>query len=733
MNYKNFNNYILRTPLLSLDDFNKLFNKEETSYENIINFINNPKILESIYIASPDLYSEIQKTPYNNISYKEKEKLKRTIIKYISRLCSRPTPFGLFAGCEIGSFKTNNEIILSNKYKRVTRLDMNFLVNLVSKISKTENIKKQLFYFPNTTLFQINNSYRYLEHYTINEKRFHQLVSTEKNEHIYNVIKMSTKGISYQKLIENLTNLGISKDTSNEYICNLIDNQILVSELEPTVSSLDYLEDIIHILESKENLENIIDLLKQIKYEIKKLDKNHTNKIKEYESIVELIKKLNVDFKINNLFQVDVSIGVEKNTLDETIIKRITKCMKLLETIDNEKSKNSDFNDFKKNFINRYGDKEIPLSLALDNEIGINYGIESEITNSFINDLIIFQNKTKIHELENTNYSHFLNKKILDGILDNKHVIEIHDSEINIFETTKKHLPNTISSIIQIVLIDDKIKLKFSNVGGSSAANLMARFCTSNLKIHEYTKEIVKKEEEIEKKIIAEIIHLPESRVGNILMKPNLRKYEIPYLAKSNLKTENQILVNDLYIRVKNDKLILFSKKLKKEITPRLTNAHNFNNSTLPIYKFLCDFQYYEKKNSLSFNLGSIVNKYNFIPRIEYKDIILSEATWILNNVDFNELFIAHNSQEQIFTIFKKIKKNKKIPNNVLLIEGDNKLLLNLKNNDFILILIDIIKKNTVTILTEFLFDKNCIVQNNLNENFTNEIIISFFKNENNN
>ena len=79
-------------------------------------------------------------------------------------------------------------------------------------------------------------------------------------------------------------------------------------------------------------------------------------------------------------------------------------------------------------------------------------------------------------------------------------------------------------------------------VGGSSAANLLARFSSEKSDVQSLAKKITEKEEELNPDyILAEIIHLPEARIGNVIRRPILRQYEIQYLAKSILPEENQI------------------------------------------------------------------------------------------------------------------------------------------------------------------------------------------------
>uniref|UniRef100_A0AAU6WQW3 Lantibiotic dehydratase n=1 Tax=Chryseobacterium endophyticum TaxID=1854762 RepID=A0AAU6WQW3_9FLAO len=60
--------------------------------------------------------------------------------------------------------------------------------------------------------------------------------------------------------------------------------------------------------------------------------------------------------------------------------------------------------------------------------------------------------------------------------------------------------------------------------------------------------------------VIAELSHLPESRIGNVISRPSFCEYEIPYLAQSIKTTDKQILIDDLMLSVKGNEIILFQK-----------------------------------------------------------------------------------------------------------------------------------------------------------------------------
>ena len=130
--YNEFGDFLFRTPLLSYqlkDDMFELIN---------YNFFN-----EALFLASPELVEEKGKNGNNYL-------MQQTLYKYFSRSFSRCTPFGLFAGCSVGEFGNNTDIILKPliQYTRFTRLDMNYICALVLHIERDSKIKTKLKYFP---------------------------------------------------------------------------------------------------------------------------------------------------------------------------------------------------------------------------------------------------------------------------------------------------------------------------------------------------------------------------------------------------------------------------------------------------------------------------------------------------------------------------------------------------------------------------------------------------------
>src|SRR5262249_26553695 len=141
---------------------------------------------------------------------------------------------------------------------------------------------------------------------------------------------------------------------------------------------------------------------------------------------------------------------------------------------------------------------------------------------------------------------------------------------------------------------------------GPSGARLLGRFCHADLELHEHVEQHLRAEEALEPDaVFAEVVHLPEGRLGNILARPVLRAYEIPYLGRAGVPADRQIPVSDLRVSVASGQVVLRSERLGRRVIPRLTSAHNFRASQ-GIYAFLCALQAQGTAGALGWDWGPL-------------------------------------------------------------------------------------------------------------------------------
>src|SRR5690606_4211825 len=110
---------------------------------------------------------------------------------------------------------------------------------------------------------------------------------------------------------------------------------------------------------------------------------------------------------------------------------------------------------------------------------------------------------------------------------------------------------------------------------------------------------------------------------------------------------------------------------------PRLTTAHNYSFNALPVYQFLCDLQLQGKRGGVHFDWGALKSIYKFLPRVEYKEVILSPAMWIFTEEDLSPLQTLVNKG---IDSVKRFQSEWMLPRYVLFAEGDNELLIDFKN-----------------------------------------------------
>jgi len=724
--YQFFDRFIVRAPLLPYNNFQNIFSDKTTEKEKWQQIWKNKLFKEAIFLASPYLYQQLEKyfSTDSPISPKQEHKVKNTILKYMTRMSTRCTPFGLFAGVALGKFNRQDTLFETfDNWEKVrdTKYDMHFLLSLSSHLSSLPFIKNRILFSPNNSVYKVGNKIRYVEYENNDGKRDYIISSAPLSEELEKILNFSKEGKSINQLASILIDEEISRQEALEYIEELIKNQVLMSELEPNVAGIDFLQLIISVLD-RIGAKKEKDILFSMKEKIAKLDYQFGNPISIYSEIEELIKSLNIDYEQKFLFQTDLYFENEI-TLSYHWKKELKKGISFLNKITNLNNKETHFEKFKQAFYERFEKEEVSLSFVLDPEVGIGYrqDIQRKGIHPYLDSLILPASKEKQElNIKLNPFQVILNQKLQSTYNDREYIINLCDEDFKTFEENWNDLPDTMSFMTEIISENNKEKLYLKS-GNGNAGRLFARFCSEKAKLKELVEDICQKEKELNcNKILAEIIHLPESRIGNILRRPKIRNYEIPYLAKSILPFENQITVDDLYISMKNNTIILRSKRLNKEIKPSLTNAHNYSANSLPVYHFLSDLNSQNKRFGFRLDWGGLTHIYNFLPRVEYGNIILSKAQWKVSSEEINLLVSLLNNKAQLINEIKNWRNKKQIPQWIQWVNSDNTLVVNLENEDLLSMFLSSVKNEKSIAIEEFLYNEK--------DNFTHQFIFPIYK-----
>lgn len=259
--------FLLRTPLFSIEKLMKFYEGTASGGDEqfsllLKEFYQDILVQEAIYLATPVVYRQLMKYLRGEITEKkEKTKLEDTLLKYLIRLCFRCTPFGLFATCTLGTLTGSNkadriELADLGKIKRVIRLDMDFLHLVCIKLLENKDIKTNLKFYSNSSLYEVGNTFRYAKYSFEGSVRTYKLTRVDKDSNLQSILRLTGNGVTYYEIVMYLCEIGYAQEDAIGYIDLLIESQLLVSELVPILSGGDALDEILALLSNRQLADN---------------------------------------------------------------------------------------------------------------------------------------------------------------------------------------------------------------------------------------------------------------------------------------------------------------------------------------------------------------------------------------------------------------------------------------------------------------------------------------------
>lgn len=707
-----------------------------------------PEIREALFVASPSL-DESLPLWLEKPDSERGLKVERTLTRYFPRMAGRSTPFGLFSGCSMGRIgggridgghtdgDTRLRVAPRSAYRRHTRLDMDYLFALAEALGKDETLQKGLRYRPNTSLYQAAGRLRYAESRLDGKLRSYHLVAVEPTPYLEATIERTRQGAFIADLAEALVNPAeeIDREDADAFIADLIASQLLVPELMPAVTGPEPIHDLVAQLAAHPTAAPLAERLDAVRLRLAALDEHGPGSSPErYREAVQLLEGLPAEPELPRLFQVDMAKPAPEATLGGEPLAELLRGAALLHRLSPPSSGEDAMSRFREAFSSRYEGKSVPLVEALDEESGIGFDRSNapSAEGSPLLEGLAFPPASDEEPLRWRGRQSLLLRKVEEAVAAHALEIALSEEDLKTLENPRPQaLPTsfaifgTFAAASEEALRSGDFRLTLQGASGPSGANLLGRFCHVDPRLGEAVERYLRKEEALEPRaLFAEVVHLPEGRIGNVLLRPVLREHEIVYLGRSGTPPERQIPITDLWVSVDGNRVVVRSASLGREIIPRLTTAHNFNLRGLGIYRFLCSLQY-QGVSSLSFSWGPL-DQAAFLPRVVVGRIVLSRARWRLPDSVIKPL--GELRGVRLFQEVTALRRRLRLPRWVAVVDADNLLPVDLDNVLSIESFVHLIKGRSEVLLQELFPGPDDLCANGPEGRFVHEVVLPLLR-----
>jgi len=705
-----------------------------------------PAARDALFVASPDL-DEVLDVWLREPESKKGQRIELALVRYFERMAGRATPFGLFAGASVGTVGDETRLVIAGReqYQRHTRLDMDYLFKLTEALGREPEWRNVFRYRPNSSLYRLAGRVRYVEsrldgkdggdggNGKDGQRRAYHLVAVDDTPYLAATLALAREGATFSELAAALVEPEITLAEAESYIAELIASQVLVPDLALPVTGDEPIHPLIEQCHEHAETAPVAHLLNQVRTELAAIDAAGLGANPErYRALARELAALPAKAELPRLFQVDLIKPAPEATLGGAVLDEITHGVKLLHRLSGRSNEGA-MAQFIQAFTSRYEQRAVLLVEALDEELGIGFPPREPSDGSApLLKGLAFPGSSEA-KLAWGRREAFLLDKLSAALAAGSSEIVLEERDLKALEAKEPPpMPDAFEAMVTIVasseeaLTRGEFRVAFTGVTGPSGARLLGRFCHADPMLREHVERHLRAEESLHPEaVFAEIVHLPEGRIGNVISRPVLRDYEIRYLGQSGAPSERQIPITDFYLSVRDGRAVLHSLRLGCEVIPRLTNAHNYALRSLGIYKFLCALQSQKVSDGLSWSWGALQSA-PFLPRVVTGRLVLSPATWRVSKEELKRL--GEVSGATRFQAVQQWRAERRLPRWIALADGDNTLPVDLDNVLSIEAFVHVVKERESAALVEVLAASGELCARGPEGRFVHELIVPFVR-----
>jgi len=748
--------FALRTPLLAFDELEAwaagveapsadpatleetLARDRAKLRERLREILTRPEIAEALFLASPGLFDALARWRSDPDSRKGK-RAEDSLVRYIQRMATRPTPFGLFSGCSVGSVdgtgQTRFGLAPRADYQRHSRIDNDYLFALCEDLGRDPALRRELVYQPNSSLYHAAGRLRYAEARLAGKMRSHHLVALDSTPFLDAALQRASRGATLAELAETVAAADpdgeVTVEEAEEYVSELIEAQVLVSDLTPGVTGPEPIHGVEEQLAALPSGRVAAAALANARETLAALDAGGLGASADrYLALAGDLGKLPTSVELSRLYQVDMVKPLVNANLGAAIVDEMARGLSMIYRL-TPRPRRQNLEQFRKDFLDRYGEQRwVSLTEVLDEETGIGFERGPDASPLLLG--LELGGAQADNSVTWGGLQAWQLRKVETALARGEQEIELTEKDVDaLAPRDPQPQPDSLEVMGRVAAASEqdadegRFQLLWKSSSGPSGVRMLGRFCHADPALEAHIREHLAAEEAAQPDaVFAEVVHMPQGRTGNIIARPVLRTYEIPLLGRSGAPAERQIPLSDLQVTVSDQRIVLRSERLGREVIPRLTSAHNFLTG-IGAYRFLCALQDQGVIGGLGWHWGPL-DALAFLPRVRSGRIVFSRARWKLFRDDLAAL--ASGSSADRFAAAQRLRAERRLPRQVVLADGDNELLVDFDNVLSVEAWLDVLEQRQEATLIELFPRPEDLCARGPEGRFVNEVVVPFVR-----
>jgi lantibiotic biosynthesis protein len=623
-----------------------------------------PEVGQALIVASPTLWDAAD--AWRNGGVVRNKRIVLRILSYILRMATRTTPFGLFGSIgEVPLGRTTTLRVKRDSHRTRSRPDMGWLLDITRRIERESISAGDLRLSVNGyilerggRLFATSPDTSSLLEDGSRLETFYRPSSVKATPFVKAVLNAARKPATFERLANLVETAGTTPEKAREFVGRLYTAGLLLSSLRPSLTSTP-LTDILNELPISAKL--YVNKMDYVRQALAELDSEpiRFRSIGSYKNVAAIAQAIGSS---RSYVQIDMHHQFE-GSLGRDVIAEATR----LADIWVRSTPVCGIGQYRRKFMERYGSAEfrVPLLELVDEDFGIgappgNVEIEEQITplrRDALMRLALRGSGKNCIEVE------ISNEELTACLAPTRSRNQISDSVEIAFEVAARSIADVTAGRFTVVPAGlactseaGRSLGRFSDILPASTNGLRA--------FHESRSAAV---------VDAELLAAPTAdRSWNVCIRPLIHPFTIRFGVSSAGEGVPEIPLDDLVVGLSEDRFHVWSRSLEREVRIHATHLLNPDGNFPSACRLLDLIPQDGRTYPVGFNWGPASGMPR-LPRVRYGRLVIATASWTVQRERL------HTERAKLDGVVRRWREEYSVPASVLLVDMDQRLLMNLE------------------------------------------------------